>query len=128
MKLLLDSHVLLWWTSKPTNLSDVVLKEITSPNNTIFLSIVSVWEIQIKLGLGKLNIPEPLPQMIAKQMSDNGVQMLNISPEHVYALGSLPMHHRDPFDRLLIAQASVEGLTLVTRDAVFPDYGIPLLW
>jgi PIN domain nuclease of toxin-antitoxin system len=88
-----------------------------------------VWEIQIKWQLGKLTLPKsPLAEIVEEQQRVNGIQVLPIELRHIYALGALPQHHRDPFDRMIIAQASAEGLTIVTADPAFAAYGVPLLW
>ncbi|NTW04407.1 MAG: type II toxin-antitoxin system VapC family toxin [Oscillochloris sp.] len=94
----------------------------------LYLSLISIWEIQIKVQLGKLALPLPLPDLVAEQQRVNGIQLFLIEIAHIYALQNLPYHHRDPFDRLIIAQATVAGLTIVTADQAFAGYGVPLLW
>ena len=111
MKLLLDTHTLIWWTLTPERLSQLVLSLLGDSNNDLILSVVSVWEMQIKLQLGKLTLNMPLPNLIDSQQQTNGLQILSIELVHVLALQTLPNHHRDPFDRLLIAQATVEQPT-----------------
>jgi PIN domain nuclease of toxin-antitoxin system len=128
MKLLLDTHAFIWWSFTPDKLSDETLRLTSLPDNTLYLSLLSVWEIQIKVNIGKLDLPLALPEIVSKQIADNGLQLLDVRPEHIYELENLPMHHRDPFDRLLLAQASVEGLVLVSKDEAFTTYSIPLLW
>jgi PIN domain nuclease of toxin-antitoxin system len=128
VKLLLDSHVLIWWASSSEKLSERVYSLINDTNNTLVFSIASVWEIQIKLQLGKLNLNSSLPVLIENQQRVNNLQLLPIELTHIYALTNLPNHHRDPFDRLLIAQANVEQVPIVSVDSVFDNYPIQRLW
>ncbi|WP_127499554.1 type II toxin-antitoxin system VapC family toxin [Actinoplanes solisilvae] len=121
MSLLLDTHIVLWWLADDPTLADDV-KERLDQEADIYISSATVWEVAIKHALGKLEPPE-LPE----QVRDSGFQLLNITAEHGIAAGRLPMHHRDPFDRMLIAQAQLEGLTLVTRDAHIPKYDVDVL-
>lgn len=110
MNFLLDTHTLIWWSIDPIRLSQQVRNLLDDENNTLFLSIISVWEMQIKLQIDKLILEMPLPKLIKDQQETNDLQLLPIELTHIYALTNLPNHHRDPFDRLLIAQASVEQL------------------
>ncbi len=110
MKLLLDPHVLIWWASSSEKLSKNVYDLINDTNNSLLFSIASVWEMQIKLQLGKLNLNSTLPNLIENQQRVNNLQILPIDLTHIYALNNLPSHHKDPFDRLLIAQAIVEKI------------------
>lgn len=128
MKLLLDTHTFIWWDSEPTKLSASALSACQDQGNTLILSVVSVWEIQIKSQLGKLKLNLPLLEIIQSQRQTNNVQILTVELEHVLKLQDLPYHHKDPFDRLLIAQANVEGAQLVSGDAVFSEYPISLIW
>ena len=128
MKLLLDTHTLIWWTLTPERLSQLVLSLLGDRNNDLILSVVSVWEMQIKLQLGKLKLNMPLPNLIDSQQQTNGLQILPIELVHVLALKTLPNHHRDPFDRLLIAQATVEQLPILSVDSAFDGYPIQRLW
>ncbi|BAY33463.1 hypothetical protein NIES2107_53590 [Nostoc carneum NIES-2107] len=128
MKLLLDSHVLIWWASSSEKLSERVYSLINDTNNTLVFSIASVWEIQIKLQLGKLNLNSTLPTLIDNQQRVNNLQLLPIELIHIYALTNLPNHHRDPFDRLLIAQATVEQVPIMSIDSIFDNYPIQRLW
>lgn len=100
MKLLLDSHVLIWWSSSSERLSKRVYNLISDTNNTLVFSIASVWEMQIKLLLGKLNLNVSLPSLIENQQRVNALQILPIELTHIWGLTNLPNHHRDPFDRL----------------------------
>ena len=123
MNLLLDTCVLLWWLDDPDLLSKEASTTIKNPNNKIIVSVVSAWEIAIKEALGKLSSPENLKEMIA----DSGFELMPIDYEHAWQVKDLPSHHRDPFDRLLVAQATVENLTLVTRDSWLNAYNVPIL-
>lgn len=108
MKLLLDTHTFIWWDSEPARLSPRALALLTERQNTLLLSVISIWEIQIKLQLGKLRLAVPLKEIVESQQQTNNVQILPLTLEHVLALENLPAHHKDPFDRLLVAQAIVE--------------------
>ncbi|PIG93418.1 type II toxin-antitoxin system VapC family toxin [Gloeocapsopsis sp. IPPAS B-1203] len=111
MRLLLDTHTLIWIIFEPNSSSERVTSLFVDREHEIFLSIVSIWEMQIKLQLGKLNFDLPLSELIESQRQVNDLQLLSILTEHIYALEMLPNHHR-PFDRLLIAQAIVEQMPL----------------
>ncbi len=128
MKLLLDTHTFIWWDSEPHKLSSNALAHLQNPVNVIFLSVASVWEMQIKNQLGKLQLRLPLADIVEGQKQNNGLIELPILSEHVLALDSLPLHHKDPFDRLLIAQANREGATLVSKDHLMAAYPVSLLW
>lgn len=120
MKLLLDTHVLLWWLDDPKRLSPEALAAIRDEDNAVFVSAAVVWEIVIKKALDKLSAPDNLAEVISQSRFDP----LAITIEHALALEKLPMHHRDPFDRILIAQATVDGLTLVNRDREISKYAV----
>jgi PIN domain nuclease of toxin-antitoxin system len=109
-------------------LTEAAYGAISDPGNDVFLSIVNGWEIQIKAQLDKLTLPKPLRLLFQEEQATNGFGLLPVTLEHVYTLDSLPLHHRDPFDRLLIAQAHREGLILVTHDPKFAAYSVSLLW
>jgi PIN domain nuclease of toxin-antitoxin system len=128
MKLLLDTHSFLWWNLQPARLSAKALSAFHDPSNHLLLSVASVWEMQIKLQIGRLTLNMPLDQMIARQRRANGIRILPVTLPHVLALGNLPLHHKDPFDRLFIAQANAEGAFLVSHDPVFAQYPVQLLW
>ena len=124
MNLLLDTHVLLWWLDNPTTLlSEQALIAIRDPDNQIIVSVVSAWEIAIKKALGKLESPDNLKEVIV----DSGFGLMPIDYEHAWQVKDLPSHHRDPFDRLLVTQAKIERLTLVTRDLRLKAYNVPIL-
>jgi len=128
LDLLFDMHSFVWWADEPTKLSRAALAALEDENNRLFLSDVSIWEMQIKVQLGKMKLKLPLKDLIDSQQRDNEVEILPITTEHILALDNLPFHHKDPFDRLLIAQSVVEGFTIVTVDSEFPVYPAKLLW
>jgi PIN domain nuclease of toxin-antitoxin system len=128
VKLLLDTHCWLWMTHAPEELGGPAREAIESRDNDLFLSAASAWELVIKHALGKLELPLPPEEYVPTRLERTGVAGLAVSITHTLQVGKLPPHHRDPFDRLLIAQAQVEGLRLVTADAVFRDYEVDLLW
>lgn len=127
MRILLDTHLFIWWDSEPEKLSPRAKAWCEDVENTLILSVVSVWEMQIKQQLGKLKLRLPVAQLIAEQQADNGIELLPVTLPHVLALENLPLHHKDPFDRLLIAQANAENLTLLSVDAIFKQYEVELL-
>jgi PIN domain nuclease of toxin-antitoxin system len=127
MRLLLDTHIFLWWDNDPDQLPAQAKAFCQDPSNTLVLSVVSVWEMQIKQQLGKLKLRLPLSQLIADQQKTNGVEILPVSLSHVLSLETLPPRHKDPFDRLLIAQANAENISLLTVDPVFQQYTVKLL-
>ena len=114
---ILDTHAFIWWDSEPARLSPTVLAFLLNPGNTILLSVRSVWEMLIKQQLGKLTLRLPLKQILDQQQS-NGIELLPVGCGHVLEVGNLPAVHKDPFDRLLAAQARVEGAVLVSADAI----------
>ena len=128
MKLLLDTHTFIWWASSSTKLPRNVRSYCEDPANILLFSVVSVWEMQIKIRMGKLKLSHPLADLIAHHRRVNQMQVLPAVLEHVLALDALPSHHKDPFDRLLIAQAIVEGVFLVSGDPEFSRYPVKLLW
>jgi PIN domain nuclease of toxin-antitoxin system len=128
VRLLLDTHVFLWAIAKQSRLSDRVRGWLEDGENEAWVSIASVWEIAIKAGLGQLRLPPDLGGFLASQLSVLSFQVLPIGLEHAAAVRDLPLHHRDPFDRLLIAQSRMEGLALVTRDARMKAYEVDVLW
>lgn len=123
MNLLLDTHVLLWWLDDNPILSSDARNTIASGESDVFVSAATAWEIAIKKALGKLVVPDDLEAAIVA----SGFQELPITVAHATAAGALPPHHTDPFDRMLIAQAQLENLTLVTHDERFVAYDVPIL-
>jgi PIN domain nuclease of toxin-antitoxin system len=128
MKLLLDTHAFLWWDSEPARLSATAFNACKDPSNILILSTVSVWEMQVKSQLGKLTLNLPLSEIIKGQQETNKLIILPMALEHVLALQDLPPYHKDPFDRLLVAQAKVEEAVLVSHDSVLVNYPVQLLW
>ncbi len=128
MKFLIDTHVFIWRTSDPQKLSPRVYNLLTDANTQAILSVVSIWEMQIKLSLGKLKSKTPLPELVEDEIKRNQIQLLQLDLSHIYALSDLPNHHRDPFDRLLIAQAKIEKLVIISIDEKFDSYDIERLW
>lgn len=128
MRLLLDTHAFIWWDSEPAGLSSRALSFCQDPGNTLLLSVASAWEMQIKIQLGKLRLGLPLAALIENQQRVNSLEILGIGLEHVLALDQLLSVHKDPFDRLLVAQARVEGARLVTNDPVMVNYPVEVIW
>ena len=127
MKLLLDTHIFIWWADQPERLSQAALSALEDEANELLLSVASVWEMQIKIQLGKLKISLPLKDLITNQQETNDLKVSPVALTHVLALDALPFHHKDPFDRLLIAESIEEDLTLVTADSQFSAYSVKLL-
>jgi PIN domain nuclease of toxin-antitoxin system len=127
LKLLLDTHCWLWWLSEPQKLTSSMLEAISNSENELFLSVASIWEIAIKVGIGKLSIPQPLAKLVAEQLPQDSIKILDIRAIHALKIEELPFHHQDPFDRILIAQAICETLTIITSDRKFAMYSAKLL-
>lgn len=123
-RLLVDTHALLWWLTDDPALSSPAREALADPGNEPLVSTASVWEIAIKRSLGKLTAPDDLPDRITEE----GFSWLPISAVHAWRVHVLPTHHRDPFDRLLVAQALIERLPLITTDARFNQYGVEVRW
>jgi PIN domain nuclease of toxin-antitoxin system len=128
MRLLFDTHKFIWWANSPDKLSKQLLNLCQDIDNDLILSVTSVWEMQIKFQIGKLKFTSSLPSLISSQQQTNSLQILPIELVHVLALQSLSAQHRDPFDRLLIAQATVEQLPILSIDSVFDAYPVQRLW
>jgi len=124
---ILDTHTLVWWDGEPKKLSAAAFAFIQDHANTVLLSAASIWEIIIKEKHGKMTLTAPLRQILLRQQS-NRIQMLAITLDHVLAVEGLPPAHKDPFDRLLVAQANVEQAVLVTKDPIFAQYPVSVLW
>lgn len=127
MKVLLDTHALIWWFEGSPKLSKRASSVLGSPSNAIFISAVVGWELAIKVQVGKFHTPS-LVQDLDGIIQREGFAELGISLEHAVRAGLLPMHHRDPFDRLLVAQAQALNVPIVTADAAFDHYGVQRLW
>lgn len=128
MRLLLDTHTLIWFLEDAPPLSVAARSAIENGDHVKYISHASAWEMAIKMSLGKLRLPVPYADLFPSRLEAMGFEMLPINLAHFRALLTMPWHHRDPFDRLLIAQAQIEGLTLVTRDSHFAAYGVSILW
>lgn len=127
MKLLLDTHAFIWFINGDKSLSLKAKKEILKSSNSKFFSIASIWEMAIKISLEKLKINYPF-QEVFQQIQENGFEILPIIFEHTDLVRQLEFHHRDPFDRLLIAQAMWEGMTIVSKDEKFLNYPVKTTW
>lgn len=127
MNLLLDTHAFIWWDCDPGRLSARVLALCQDPANQLWLSVASLWEIQIKSHMGKIKLREPLSTLVEEQQG-NGLRLVDVRAAHVLELDSLPMLHKDPFDRIIIAQARVERCRLVTHDATIGGYDVEVVW
>lgn len=128
MRLLLDTHAFLWWVTDAPKLSTAAREAIQDPQAECLVSLVSCWEMAIKQSLGKLKLESPLEQFVPTHMATNGFLQMDIEFRHVARVAGLPFYHRDPFDRLLAAQAMVEDVPLVSGDPAFDDYGVKRLW
>jgi len=127
MRFLLDTHTVLWAASADPRLSAVAEAALGDPDNELFFSLCSAWEIAIKRSIGKLRLPISTRAFVG-QLQTRGVALVGIHAEHLYDVETLPLHHRDPFDRLLIAQALSEGLSVLGADDQFDAYGIARVW
>ena len=128
MRYLLDTHAFIWWDSEPKKLSAEVLALCQESNTQLFLSMASLWEMQIKMQLGKLTLGQSLEKIIQSQIIENNIQLLDITAQHVFMLPSLDEFHKDPFDRLIISQSIREGLPLISKDSVFEKYPVHVIW
>lgn len=128
MRLLLDTHSFLWFIAGDPRLSAAARSAIEDESNELLLSIGGLWEMAIKVSLGKLSLGRPFEEIIPEQLDALGIGLLPIGMNHLVRLTDLPYHHRDPFDRLIAAQALVDGLPVVGADAVFDDYGLHRIW
>ncbi len=128
MTYLLDTNVWLWSLWEPERIARKAREEIANISNAVFLSAVTSWEVAIKAATGKLKLPEPPTSYVPRRMADQGLRPLAISHPHALAVFALPQHHRDPFDRMLVAQARVENMVLVTGDRIFEKYPVEILW
>jgi PIN domain nuclease of toxin-antitoxin system len=127
-RLLLDTHIFLWWVNDSPELTAAARLAIADSGNACFLSLASCWEMAIKSSLGKLRLTKPVERFVTEHLAANGFRLLNINLRHAAKVEKLPFNHRDPFDRLLIAQAMTDKLTIVSADNVFADYAVKVLW
>jgi PIN domain nuclease of toxin-antitoxin system len=128
MRLLLDTHAFLWFIEGNLNLSDTARNLIEDEGNQRFLSIASLWEISIKVSTDKLTLGMKFTELVTQQVYSNAIELLEIRPEHLDELAEMPFHHKDPFDRLIIAQSIVESMSVVSKDSAFGSYPVTLLW
>ncbi len=128
MDLLLDTHTFLWFIFGNAQMSEKAEALVQSPTNRKFLSLATPWEVGIKVSTGKLTVSQPVDQFFAEEMYTHLVQMLPITLAHIARVSTLPFHHRDPFDRMLIAQSLTENIALVSADVAFDAYGITRYW
>ena len=128
MRLLLDTHVFIWWDSEPEKLSPRAIALCQDPGNDLILSVTSLWEIQIKAQLAKIKLRTPLPKLVEEQQQTNGLRLLPVEAVHVFELDALPPFHKDPFDRMLVAQARIEGLCIISHDMVVSKYPVDVQW
>lgn len=128
MRYLIDTHAFIWWAVEPAKLSAKVFGIFESPESNLFLSIASIWEMQIKIQLQKISLPLPLSELVLMQQQVNNLRILPIELRHIYMLENLPLHHRDPFDRIMIAQSALNNMVFVSRDPEFEKYPINVLW
>jgi PIN domain nuclease of toxin-antitoxin system len=128
VRLLLDTHTLLWFLENDPALSANARTAVQNPANHKLVSIATCWEMAIKAGLGKLRLTEPVAVLLGRELPANNFDLLDITLVHATAVEMLPRHHKDPFDRLLIAQAQIEGIPIVSVDAAFDPYGVTRIW
>lgn len=128
MNILLDTHAFLWFVDDNPRLSEPARVLIESDDVQPFISMAGLWEMAIKISLGKLQLKEPYEKFIPQQLAMNGIGVLNLSMEHTAAVATLPFHHRDPFDRLIVVQARIEKMSLVSADPAFDAYEVERVW
>ncbi len=128
MKLLLDTHSFLWFVQGSSRLSAKARLLIEELSNEIFVSIISLWEIAIKVNQGKLRLDQPLSVFVPRHLTANRIELLDIAFDHVLAVSNMPLHHRDPFDRMLVAQALVDNLGIVSVDTALDAYAVTRWW
>ncbi len=127
MNLLLDTHIFLWFVNDDPRLSDRLKDLIENENNFSYLSVASLWEMSIKYNLGKLTLAPSYEEFMEREVSESSINLLNIELEHLKINASLPFHHRDPFDRIIITQSMAENIPIITVDSVFNQYSITLI-
>lgn len=128
MKLMIDTHAFLWFIMGSSKLSKKARDLVEDTANEKLISIASLWEMAIKIALGKLSFVKPFAELIPQQLNFNGIELLNIEIKHLSIVTTLSFYHRDPFDRLMIAQCITEQLPLLSRDSIFDDYPIKRIW
>lgn len=128
MRYLLDTHVLIWWLTEDKRLSTSARETIRSHYNFLYWSTASSWEMSIKCKLGRLEFDEPLELLLPSELAKNQIEILNIQNDQAILAGQLPMHHKDPFDRMLIAQAQLESISIISNDSVLKLYEVETYW
>ena len=128
MKCLLDTHAFLWLNDESERLTQTVIDLCSSGEHEFYLSMASPWEMQIKHQLGKLSLAMPIAELVIKNTQENNIKLLPIDLSHINYLEQLPSHHKDPFDRIIIAQAIIEGMTIISIDHAFVGYPVQTLW
>jgi PIN domain nuclease of toxin-antitoxin system len=128
LRLLLDTHAFLWFVLGDARLNGAARQRIESTENVRLLSVASLWEISIKVSIGRLEITSPLAEFVTRHVKGNAIQLLSVDVSHLDLVSRLPFHHRDPFDRLIAVQSLVEKVPLLSRDSAFDDYGVSRLW
>lgn len=128
MRLLLDTHALVWFLDGSDSLSAPAMERMLSQDAEVYVSVASLWEIAIKIALQKLELPGEFEDLFPGSLNNSGLKLLPIEVSHLVALRKLPLLHRDPSDRLIIAQAQAEEMSLISNDSQFASYGIPLIW
>lgn len=128
MKLLLDTHTLIWWHNESPQLSNTAHHAIANDAHDVYISFANAWEMQIKTQIGRLDLGKSWRDLISGEQTSNGFQWLSADFRYLEMLDRVPLHHRDPFDRLLIAQALAENMTLISKDSHFKSYPVSLLW
>jgi PIN domain nuclease of toxin-antitoxin system len=128
MKLLLDTHSFLWFIEGNLNLSNTARSLIEDEGNQRLLSIASLWEMAIKVSMNKLTLQTAFTNLVIQQVYGNAIEVLEIRPEHLDVLAKMPFHHKDPFDRLIIAQSIAESIAVISKDGEFGKYPVTLLW
>jgi PIN domain nuclease of toxin-antitoxin system len=126
MKILLDTHIWLWWIAAPDKIDSDAHKILVDRRNELFLSAASSWEISIKYGLGRLKLSEPPDRFIPPRLQRDGITALPINLIHTVEVANLPLHHRDPFDRIIIAQSRIEKIPIMTADHAFHEYDVEM--
>ena len=128
MKYLLDTHAFLWLNDESERLTQTVKELCSSGEHEFYLSMASAWEMQIKHQLGKLSLAMPIAELVIKNTQENNIQLLPIDLSHINYLEQLPSHHKDPFDRIIIAQVIIEGMSIISIDNAFVDYPVNIVW
>ena len=128
MKYLLDTHAFLWLNYESERLTQTVKELCSSGKHEFYLSMASAWEMQIKHQLGKLSLAMPIAELVIKNTQENNIQLLPIDLSHINYLEQLPSHHKDPFDRIIITQAIIEGMGIISIDHAFVDYPVNIVW